>query len=95
MIFDSYHIENITQLHVQICLQNTFNQDDDHIYFELDHVRKLAYTLPEQKTLEFNSVHQIQKVVIYNSLSKDRKEVVTLRVSTPDLKVYKIFILML
>ncbi|XP_046658800.1 alpha-mannosidase 2 isoform X2 [Homalodisca vitripennis] len=67
--------------------KSTYEADDDKVYFDLDHVRRLAHSLPEQKTLAFNSIQEVQRVVIYNSLTYHRQEVVTLRVSTPDLKV--------
>ncbi|XP_054262638.1 alpha-mannosidase 2 isoform X2 [Macrosteles quadrilineatus] len=67
--------------------QSTYKLEEDAVYFDLDHGRKLAYSLPGQKTLVFNSIRESHRVVIYNSLSWVREEVVTLRVSTPDLKV--------
>ncbi|XP_047114785.1 alpha-mannosidase 2 [Schistocerca piceifrons] len=67
--------------------QETYQDDPQFTYFDLDDVRKHHYSLPEKTTLTFGDGHEYRKIVIFNSLTWKRRELITIRVSTPYVKV--------
>lgn len=56
-------------------------------YFNLDDIRKLPSSLPEQSLLKFSRGINSIRVVIFNSLTWKREEVVSLRVATVDVQI--------
>lgn len=57
------------------------------MYFDLDDMRKHHYSIPEKTVVFVGEGLESQRVVLYNSLTWRRQELVTLRVSTPNVKV--------
>nr|CAD7594452.1 unnamed protein product [Timema genevievae] len=61
--------------------------DSEFTYFDLDDVRKHHYSIPEKTVLAFGPDMEAHTVVLFNSLTWQRKELVTVRVSTAYVKV--------
>lgn len=59
----------------------------DTLYYNIDDIRTGHDTLPEQYTITIGPELSTKKVVIYNSLTFTRKEVVIFLVSTPFIEV--------
>lgn len=59
----------------------------DFTFFNLDDIRKMPSSIPEQSILTFGSGLDSHRVVFYNSLTWSRTEVVSLRVGSADVQV--------
>ena len=64
----------------------SFTPDLKTEYFDLDDTRSMAWGLPSQTVIQI--AEQPIRVVIYNSHARRRQEMVSLRVSKADIKVY-------
>ncbi|XP_069682276.1 alpha-mannosidase 2 isoform X2 [Periplaneta americana] len=64
-----------------------YHPNTESVYFDLDDMRKHHYSIPEKTIVFVGDGLESQRIVLYNSLSWRRKELVTLRVSTPNVKV--------
>ena len=58
------------------------------IFFDLDDDRENHFSLPKMSTLQIDDTSS--KVVVFNSHARRRGEVVTIKVSMPQIKVYKV-----
>merc|ERR1719290_296595 len=57
-------------------------------YFDLDEARSQAWSLPEQTTVQIQGPEVSSRLVIFNSHGRRRQELVTFKVSKPDVLVY-------
>lgn len=60
------------------------------VWFDMDEFRDNHDSLPKQTVIQVEHYDQPNRVVIYNSHARHRSEVVTVRVSESNIKVYKI-----
>ncbi|XP_066995337.2 alpha-mannosidase 2 [Anabrus simplex] len=67
--------------------QISYQPDPEFVFFDLDDGRKYYYSLPEKTTISVGEGLEYRKVVLYNSLAWQKQELVTIRVSTPFVKV--------
>nr|CAD7454168.1 unnamed protein product [Timema tahoe] len=81
----SQHI--IQQSVYALLTRNKDLPDSEFTYFDLDDVRKHHYSIPEKTVLAFGPDMEAHTVVLFNSLTWQRKELVTVRVSTAYVKV--------
>ena len=58
------------------------------IFFDLDDDRENHFSLPRKSTLQIDDISS--KIVVFNSHARRRGEIVTVKVSMPNIKVYKI-----
>ncbi|XP_063231157.1 alpha-mannosidase 2 [Bacillus rossius redtenbacheri] len=77
----------IQQSAYALLTQSKGTLDPEFTYFDVDDVRKHHNSLPEKTVLAFNDDVTERRVVVYNSLTWKRKELVTVRVSTPYVKI--------
>ena len=59
-------------------------------WFDLDDFRKSWDSLPKQSVIQIESADEPSRVILFNSHARRRTEVVTVKVSIPNLRVYKI-----
>ena len=59
-------------------------------WFDIDDFRKSWDSLPKQSHISIDSANEPTRVVLFNSHARRRTEVVTIKVSIPNIKVYKI-----
>ena len=59
-------------------------------WFDIDDFRKSWDSLPKQSHISIDSANEPTRVVLFNSHARRRTEVVTVKVSIPNIKVYKI-----
>jgi len=57
-------------------------------YFDLDDSRSQAWSLPEQTTVQIQGPEVSSRLVVFNSHGRRRQELVTFKVSKPDVLVY-------
>lgn len=57
-------------------------------YFDLDDSRTAAWSLSEQTVIQIEGADAANRVVVYNSHGRGRQELVTFKVSRPDVLVY-------
>lgn len=62
----------------------------DQAWFDLDDWRENHDSLPKQVTLQIDGPDEPSRVVIFNSHARRRSEVVTIKISIPNIRVYKI-----
>ena len=62
----------------------------DTIYFSLDDDRKTHSSLPKQSVLQLDHMEDTAKVVVFNSHARRRGEVVTVKIATPNVRVYRV-----
>jgi len=67
-----------------------YKADLDAHWYDLDDFRESHDSLPKQSVIQLELPDMAVKVVIFNSHAKYRSETVTIRVSDPDVRVYKI-----
>jgi hypothetical protein len=67
--------------------QVPYQPNSEFVYFNLDDMRKHHYSIPEKTVVFVGEGLESQRVVLYNSLTGRRQELVTLRVPTPNVKV--------
>ncbi|XP_023714691.1 alpha-mannosidase 2 [Cryptotermes secundus] len=67
--------------------QVPYQPNSEFVYFDMDNMRKQHYSIPEKAVVFFGEGFESQRVVLYNSLTWRREELVTLRVSTRNVKV--------
>jgi alpha-mannosidase II len=67
--------------------QVLYQPNSEFVYFDLDDMRKHHYSIPEKTVVFVGEGLESQRVVLYNSLTWRRQELVTLRVSTHNCKV--------
>lgn len=67
--------------------QVLYQPNSEFVYFDLDDMRKHHYSIPEKSVVFVGEGLESQRVVLYNSLTWRRQELVTLRVSTHNVKV--------
>merc|ERR1712106_1168881 len=60
----------------------------DTTYFDLDDTRTAAWSLPTQTVIQVDHPDIPNRLVVYNSHARRRQELITVRVSKPDVKVY-------
>ncbi|XP_022909710.2 alpha-mannosidase 2 [Onthophagus taurus] len=77
------------QMILQICTkillskENIDNLNTQLTYFNIDDIRTSLENLPEQYTITIGKELRTKRIVLYNSLTFSRKEIVTFIVSTP------------
>nr|CAD7399005.1 unnamed protein product [Timema cristinae] len=86
----SQHI--IQQSVYALLTRNMDLPDSEFTYFDLDDVRKHHYSIPEKTVLAFGADMEAHTVVLFNSLTWQRKELVTVRVSTAYVKTSPVFL---
>ena len=59
-------------------------------WFDLDDFREKHDSLPKQSVLNIDSPDTPSKVVIFNSHARKRTELVTIKISLPNVRVYKV-----
>ena len=59
-------------------------------WFDLDDFRENYDSLPKQHTINIESPDEPSRVILFNSHARRRTEVVTVKVSIPNIRVYKI-----
>merc|ERR1712223_588618 len=67
-----------------------YKPDLEANYFDLDDFREHHDSLPQQKVIQIESADEPSRVILFNSHARRRTEVVTVKVSIPNLRVYKI-----
>ncbi|KAK7790667.1 hypothetical protein R5R35_002442 [Gryllus longicercus] len=67
--------------------QGSYQPDPEAVYFDLDDQRKQHHSLPEKITITIAEGVEPKKVVIFNSLTWTRQEMVTIQINTPYVKV--------
>jgi hypothetical protein len=67
--------------------QVPYQPNSEFVYFDMDDMRKQHYSIPEKTVIFVGEGSESQRVVLYNSLTWRRQELVTLRVSTHNVKV--------
>ena len=63
-----------------------YKADTNTLFFDLDDARSMAWGVPQQSVIQISE--SPNRVVFYNSHARRRQELVTLRVSRSDIKVY-------
>jgi len=63
---------------------------ENELAFDLDESREDAFGLPKKFTINLDHPDDSHKVVLFNSHARRRTELVTLKVSAPNVKVYRI-----
>lgn len=84
MALNVLHLANNLILHIY---QVPYQPNSESVYFDLDDVRKHYYSIPERTVVFVDEGLEPQRVVLYNSLTWRRQELVTFRVSTSNVKV--------
>ncbi|KAJ9599827.1 hypothetical protein L9F63_009867, partial [Diploptera punctata] len=67
--------------------QVSYQPNSEFVYFDLDDMRKHHYSIPEKTVVFVGEGLETQRIIIYNSLTWRRQELVTIRVSTLHVKV--------
>ena len=67
-----------------------YKNDKDIIQYDLDDFRDKYDALPKQSTIQIESAEEPSRVVLFNSHARRRTEVVTVKISIPNVRVYKI-----
>ncbi len=76
--------------HYLLTSSKTFYKPQETVFFDLDDNREHHYALPTQKTIVLEHADDTGKVVVYNSHGRHRSEVVTVKVSAANVRVFKI-----
>jgi hypothetical protein len=67
--------------------QVPYQPNPEFVYFDMDDMRKQHYSIPEKTLVFVGEGFESQRVVLCNSLTWRRAELVTIRVSTRNVKV--------
>ncbi|XP_023340187.1 alpha-mannosidase 2 isoform X2 [Eurytemora carolleeae] len=60
----------------------------DTAYFDLDDLRSESWSIPKKTVIDVDNAGGLSRLVIYNSQARKRQEMVTVRVSSHNIKVY-------
>ena len=65
-------------------------QEKETVFFDLDDKRDHHYAIPKQRTIVLDHPDEVGKVVVFNSHARSRSEIVTVKVSAANVRVYKV-----
>eukprot|EP00095_Tigriopus_kingsejongensis_P010888 maker-scaffold1216_size55193-snap-gene-0.9 protein:Tk10888 transcript:maker-scaffold1216_size55193-snap-gene-0.9-mRNA-1 annotation:"alpha-mannosidase 2" len=63
---------------------------DNSLLFDLDETRESHFAIPTQTTLQIGSSPETSKVVVFNPHARRRSEMVTVKISVPNVRLFKI-----
>ncbi len=62
----------------------------NEVFFDLDDNREDAFSLPKRHLIQMETPEEAYRVVLFNSHARSRSEVVTVRVTESNVRVYRI-----